>query len=79
MNEELKELFPNPKPYKTALKLAKEHFTIREYEELQEIRLSRLKFFESINQPALIDAAKDLYQWGEEVLGHLKGIYKQYN
>jgi len=79
MNEELKELFPNPSAYKTALELSKEHFTIREYEELQEVRLSRLKFFESINQPALIDAAKDLHTWGEEVLGHLKGIYSQSN
>ena len=69
----------NPPPHKAAVQLAKQKLTVREYEELQEIRLGRLKFFESKNVKVLIDNSKELYEWGEEVLKHLKGIYSQSN
>jgi len=71
--------WPNPNPYKEAIKLSTIHFTIKEYQELQEERLNRVKFFQEKGIEFLANEAKDLHEWGEKVLNHLKGIYSMTN
>lgn len=56
----------------TAYRLHKSGFQVRKYEELQAIRNERLKRFEEIGIPALIQAEKELIEFGERVIGGMK-------
>jgi hypothetical protein len=59
-------------PKETARQLHREGFPVLKYIDVQKQREERLKRFEAIGIPALIDAEKELIAFGLEVINHMK-------